>query len=288
MTKNITTAVFPVAGMGTRFLPVTKASPKEMLPIIDKPLIQYGVEEAVAAGITRIIFVTCYTKRAIEDYFDSHFELETRLKERGKLEHLAMVTNLVPPDVSISYVRQAEPRGLGDAILSARPLVGDEPFVILLADDVIKSKSPCIRHLIDQYDQTGASVLAVERVPKEKTGSYGIVSLGDDGSTVNAIVEKPRPEEAPSDMAVIGRYLLSPRVFDHLADLEPGAGGEIQLTDAIAKLLSEERVSVTAFSGVRYDCGSKAGWLKATLDFAMDRPDLRLVIKDYINEHVTI
>ena len=288
MTKKITTAVFPVAGMGTRFLPVTKASPKEMLPIIDKPLIQYGVEEAVAAGITRIIFVTCYTKRAIEDYFDSHFELETRLKEKGKLEHLAMVTNLVPSDVSISYVRQAVPRGLGDAILSARPLVGDEPFVILLADDVIKSKSPCIRQLIDQHNQTGASVLAVERVPKEQTGSYGIVSLGDDGSTVNTIVEKPRPEEAPSDMAVIGRYLLSPRVFDHLADLEPGAGGEIQLTDAIAKLLLEERVSVTEFSGVRYDCGSKAGWLKATLDFAMDRPDLRLVIKDYINESVTI
>ncbi len=277
---QVTTAVLPVAGMGTRFLPVTKASPKEMLPIIDKPLIHYAVQEAIDAGITRLIFVTSYTKRAIEDYFDTNYEMESRLAARGKTDLLAKVQGMIPNGVSIAYVRQPEPRGLGDAILCAAPLVGDQPFAVLLADDVIASSGqPDLKTMIQRYQRSASSVLAVEEVAPQDTGSYGIVSLAGDSREVTSIVEKPDPSVAPSTLAVIGRYVLSPAIMPLLQQAEPGVGGEVQLTDAIAQLLQRESVEVHAISGKRYDCGSKEGWFEATLEFACQNPRLAAILE---------
>lgn len=285
LNERITTAVFPVAGMGTRFLPVTKAGPKEMLPIVDKPIIQYVVEEAVTAGITHLVFVTSNSKRAIEDYFDTNFELETRLRERGKMAALTSVQNILPKNVSFSYVRQANPLGLGNAVLSARHVVGNRPFAVLLADDILDcGDQNCLQNMIETYQKTQSSVIAVETVPKEHTGKYGIVSLCHDKHSlrqVDDIIEKPQPEQAPSNLAVTGRYILTPLIFDLLDQTERGIGGEIQLTDAIAKLLKVESVFAYPFVGQRYDCGSEIGLLKATIAFALKRPDLREALRSY-------
>jgi UTP--glucose-1-phosphate uridylyltransferase len=290
MKNKVTTAVFPVAGMGTRFLPVTKSAPKEMLPIVDKPLIQYVVEEAVAAGIDQLILVTSYSKHAVEDYFDTNFELETRLAEKGKVEMLEMVRNIVPPNVDIVYVRQHDPLGLGHAVLCAKKIVGDEPFAVLLADDIIDcGKTYCLEQMIAQYNQTGASVLAVEEVPNSETDKYGVVSLAANPtvpSQIDAIVEKPHPEDAPSNLAVIGRYVLTPRIFELLESTQSGVGGEIQLTDAIAQLLKEQPVTAFAFEGTRYDCGSKLGFLSATIAYALKRPDIGPRFKQYLRENI--
>ncbi|MDE1942265.1 MAG: UTP--glucose-1-phosphate uridylyltransferase GalU [Betaproteobacteria bacterium] len=269
--KPIKKAVFPVAGMGSRFLPATKASPKEMLPIVDKPLIQYAAEEAVAAGITELIFVTGRGKRAIEDHFDKAYELEVELEQRGKTRLLEQVRNLLPPGVSCAYVRQAEALGLGHAILCAEPLVGDDPFAVLLADDLIDAKVSVLQQMVELYENTGASVLGVQQVPREQTRQYGIVKTETSGTLqkIVGIVEKPSPEEAPSNLGVVGRYLLTPGIFDKLRNVRPGAGGEIQLTDGIAALLSEQTVLALPFDGVRYDCGSKLGYLKATVAYGV-------------------
>jgi len=285
--KKITKAVFPVAGLGTRFLPATKASPKEMLPIVDRPLIQYAVDEAVAAGITDLIFVTGRGKRAIEDHFDKAYELEAELQAAGKAKLLKDVRSLLPAGVTCAYVRQGEALGLGHAVLCARHLVGDEPFAVILADDLIDAKVPAMKQLVQQYEKHQSSVLAVQNVAREETGSYGIVSctpMADRLSTIASIVEKPKPAEAPSTLGVVGRYVLSPRIFHFLENLRPGAGREIQLTDAIGRLLREERVLACEFEGRRYDCGSKLGYLEATVDYALKHPevadDFKLFLRD--------
>jgi len=276
--RKILKAVFPVAGMGTRFLPATKANPKEMLPIVDKPIIQYGVEEAIKAGIEEIIFVTSSSKRAIEDHFDKNFELESTLEQRGKQELLETVRNIVPKGVSVVYVRQPEALGLGHAVLCAKPLVGDEPFAVILADDLVDNDGEsCLAQMVDTYNYHGGSVIAVEEVPKDETDKYGIVSttrVDERISRIDAIVEKPSSELAPSNLAVIGRYILAPRIFKLLENTKRGAGGEIQLTDAIAELLNEQQVLAYAFEGKRYDCGSKLGYLQATVDLALKHPEL--------------
>lgn len=272
MIKKVRKAVFPVAGMGSRFLPATKASPKEMLPIVDKPLIQYAVEEAIAAGITEMIFVTGRGKRAIEDHFDKAYELESELEQRGKHRMLEIVRNLLPREVSCAYIRQAEALGLGHAILCAAPLVGDEPFAVVLADDLIDAQVPVLQQMMAGYDRSGASVLGVQEVPRSQTGQYGIVQtekMGSDWLRVRGIVEKPSPEQAPSTLAVVGRYILTPGIFAELRQIDPGAGGEIQLTDGIARLLQQETVLACPFEGVRYDCGSKLGYLKATVTYGL-------------------
>lgn len=282
---SIRTAVFPVAGRGTRFLPATKASPKEMLPIVDKPLIQYAVEEALAAGATKLVFVTGASKRAIEDHFDVDFELENTLEASGKQEFLALVRNIVPAGVSCIYIRQGRPLGLGHAVLCAQPAVGDEPFFVHLADDLIYGDVPCLKQMGDHFEEHGASVLGVETVPKDQTSSYGIVEVDEsDGKVkrVTGIVEKPAPEVAPSNLAVVGRYVLTPRIFDFLAETGRGAGGEIQLTDGIAALLGAEPVHVLPFSGTRYDCGSKIGYLRATIEYALRHPDLGENFRAYL------
>jgi UTP--glucose-1-phosphate uridylyltransferase len=262
-------AVFPVAGMGTRFLPATKAMPKEMLPVLDKPLIQYAVEEAAAAGIEQMIFVTGRNKRAIEDHFDRAPELEAQLAAAGKHDLLAQLMSATPRGVSFIYVRQPEPLGLGHAVLCAQPVVGDEPFAVILADDLIDATPGVTAQLVQSYARHGASVLAVEDVPLADTSKYGIVAaqpMGSDGEErVTAIVEKPRPDEAPSTLAVVGRYVLRPEIFDELAQTERGRGGEIQLTDAIARRVARGEVIARRFAGTRYDCGSKAGWLEANI-----------------------
>ena len=274
MTK-VTKAVFPVAGMGTRFLPATKASPKEMLPIVDKPLIQYAVEEAAAAGITDMIFVTGRSKRAIEDHFDKAYELESELERRGKTELLEFVRGLLPKDMNCIYIRQAEALGLGHAVLCAKPVVGDEPFAVLLADDLLDATPPAVpvmKQMVDTYAYYRCSVLGVQDVPRADTASYGIVAaqpLGERVERIDAIVEKPRPEAAPSTLAVVGRYVLTPRIFQHLENVQAGAGGEIQLTDAISSLLAEQQVLAYRYQGVRYDCGSKLGYLQATVEYAL-------------------
>jgi UTP--glucose-1-phosphate uridylyltransferase len=274
MTK-VTKAVFPVAGMGTRFLPATKASPKEMLPIVDKPLIQYAVEEAVAAGITDMIFVTGRSKRAIEDHFDKAYELESELERRGKTELLEFVRNLLPKDINCIYIRQAEALGLGHAVLCARPVVGDEPFAVLLADDLLDATPPVMpvmQQMVETYGYYRCSVLGVQDVPRADTASYGIVAaqpLAERVERIEAIVEKPQPAAAPSTLAVVGRYVLTPRIFHHLENVRAGSGGEIQLTDAIAALLGEQQVLAYRYEGVRYDCGSKLGYLKATVEHAL-------------------
>ena len=274
---KIRTAVFPVAGRGTRFLPATKASPKEMLPIVDKPLIQYAVEEAVAAGITDMIFVTGRSKRAIEDHFDKAYELESELAARGKDEMLEFVRNMIPKNINCIYIRQQEALGLGHAVLCAKPVVGDEPFAVILADDLLDGTVPIIKQMTDTYDYYRCSVLGVQDVPRADTKSYGIVDarpVADRLEQINAIVEKPKPEDAPSTLAVVGRYILTPRIFHHLENVKPGSGGEIQLTDGIASLLSEEQVLAYRYDGVRYDCGSKMGYLKATVVFGQRHPEV--------------
>jgi UTP--glucose-1-phosphate uridylyltransferase len=282
---RVTKAVFPVAGLGTRFLPATKASPKEMLPIVDKPLIQHAVEEAVAAGIRQMIFVTGRNKRAIEDHFDKAYELEAELEAGGKEKLLSMVRDMVPSDVSFAYVRQPEALGLGHAVLCARPLVGDKPFALLLADDLIDSDPPCMRQMVDTYERERVSVILVQRVQREETRSYGVIKprFSREGlHEIEAIVEKPAPEAAPSNLAVVGRYILSGRVFEHLTRVGAGAGGEIQLTDGIASLLKDERVVATELRGRRYDCGSKLGYLEATITFALRHPEVGKVFGDYL------
>jgi UTP--glucose-1-phosphate uridylyltransferase len=283
--KRIRKAVFPVAGLGTRFLPATKASPKEMLPIVDKPLIQYAVEEAVAAGITELIFVTGRSKRAIEDHFDKAFELETDLEKKGKTEMLAVVKNILPRSVHCVYIRQAEALGLGHAVLCAREVVGDEPFAVVLADDLLDAQPAVLRQMTDAYDEYRSSLLAVHEVPQAETASYGIVAsrpLAGRVEQVSAIVEKPRPEDAPSHLAVVGRYVLAPRIFHHLETGQPGAGGEIQLTDGIAALMAEERILAYRYAGTRYDCGSKLGYLQASVVFGLRHPDVGAAFGAYL------
>jgi UTP--glucose-1-phosphate uridylyltransferase len=270
--NKIKAAVFPVAGRGTRFLPATKASPKEMLPIVDKPLIQYAVEEALDAGATKLVFITGSSKRAIEDHFDTDRELERALTEAGKQDLLASIQGIVPEGVTCIYIRQGEPLGLGHAVLCALPAVGNEPFFVHLADDLIAGDSPCLTQMAAEYERHGGSVIAVEEVPHEDTSSYGIVAM-DQSNRITEIVEKPAPENAPSNSAVVGRYLLAPEIFEKLKTTGRGAGGEIQLTDAIADLLGESPVYGYSFEGERFDCGSKLGYLKATMAYGLDHPD---------------
>ena len=284
---QITKAVFPVAGLGTRFLPATKASPKEMLPIVDKPIIQYAVEEAVAAGITELIFVTGRSKRSIEDHFDKAYELETELKARGKDRLLETIQRMLPSDVSCVYIRQSEALGLGHAVLCARQVVGDEPFAVLLADDLIQANPPVLKQMVAVYEHHRNSVLAVQQVAREETRFYGIVKTRplDSGlHKLEAIVEKPQPDKAPSTLAAIGRYILTPRVFSHLASVQAGSGGEIQLTDGIASLLAREQVLAYEFKGKRYDCGSKQGYLEATVEFALQHPELKDSFREYLGK----
>jgi len=284
--KRITKAVFPVAGMGSRFLPATKASPKEMMPVVDKPLIQYAVEEAVAAGITDMVFITGRNKRAIEDHFDTAYELEAELVARGKQELLDTVREVVPAHVNCIYIRQHEALGLGHAVLCARPVVQDEPFAVILADDLIDGEPPIVKQMVDVFRHHQCSVLGVQNVPREQTGSYGIVSsvhLEPGVERVNAIVEKPRPEVASSTLAVVGRYILTPRIFHHLELLQSGAGGEIQLTDGIAALLQEEQLLAYRFAGTRYDCGSKLGYLQAQVAFGLKHSELRDEFAAYLH-----
>jgi len=270
MQRKITKAVFPVAGLGSRFLPATKASPKEMLPIVDKPLIQYAVEEAAAAGITDMIFVTGRNKRAIEDHFDTNPELESALHAKPDL--LAITRGVLPAGCRCIYIRQSEPLGLGHAVLCAQPVVGDEPFAVVLADDLIDANPPTLARMAKRFESEGCSLLGVEEVPREQTGSYGIVSPEDakaEVTPIRAIVEKPAPNDAPSTLAVVGRYVLTPAIFGTLKEGKPGRGGEIQLTDAIAALLGHERVLAMGIGGTRYDCGSKLGYLKASVEYGL-------------------
>lgn len=285
--QRITKAVFPVAGLGTRFLPATKASPKEMLPVVDKPVIQYAVEEAVAAGITELIFVTGRSKRAIEDHFDKAYELEAELASRGKEALLEQVQSILPPHVTCVYVRQAEALGLGHAVLCAKQLVGQEPFAVLLADDLIDAMHPVLSQMCALYERSYASVLGVQEIPRAQSKQYGMVAttvMGPRTHRVSAIVEKPLPEEAPSNLAVVGRYILSPSIFRHLEDIPPGKGGEIQLTDGIAAMMREEPVLAWEFEGVRYDCGSKMGYLQATLALAVKHPEVGAEFKAYLEQ----
>lgn len=274
--QKIKKAVFPVAGMGTRFLPATKASPKEMLPIVDKPLIQYAVEEAVEAGCTDIVFITGRNKRSIEDHFDKAYELETELERKNKNALLEIAQNILPDGVNLMYIRQSEALGLGHAVLCAAPAVGNEPFAVILADDLIDAPKGALAQMMDVYNATGSSVLGVETVDPSQTGSYGIVEIApkDAYQRVTSIVEKPKPADAPSNLAVVGRYILTPAIFDLLRHTQAGAGGEIQLTDAIAILLQQETVLAHAFSGQRYDCGSKLGYLQATLAYGCKHPEV--------------
>lgn len=285
--KSLLKAVFPVAGLGTRFLPATKASPKEMLPIVDKPIIQYAAEEAVTAGINELIFVTGRHKRSIEDHFDKALELETELEHRGKKSLLAVIRGVLPDHVSCLYTRQPEALGLGHAVLCARPIVHDNPFAIILADDVIRAEPSVLQQMVDVYNRYGCSVIGVQAVAPEETSSYGIVAAEPvEGERrvcrIRQIVEKPHPSEAPSNLAVVGRYILTPRIFSLLENVSVGSGGEIQLTDAIAALLEHEQVLCYQFDGKRYDCGSKLGYLQATVDFALDHPELSTKFRSFL------
>lgn len=283
--KRIRTAVFPVAGRGTRFLPATKASPKEMLPIVDKPLIQYAAEEALAAGATKLVFITGSSKRAIEDHFDSDRELEQALEEQGKSELLKTLKDIVPSSASCIYIRQPSPLGLGHAVWCAKPVVGDEPFFVHLADDLIDAQTPCLKQLAGAHAEYGGSVLGVETVPHSETNKYGIVAIQERKGRlgrVAQIVEKPEPQLAPSNLAVVGRYVLSPSIFRKLETIGRGAGGEIQLTDAIAALLGEEAVYAYEFEGKRYDCGSKLGYLQATVEYGLKHASLGSQFSEYL------
>jgi len=282
-------AVFPVAGRGTRFLPATKASPKEMLPIVDKPLIQYAVEEALAAGARLLVFITGSSKRAIEDHFDSDPELEAALESQGKKDLLATLRGILPGDATCIYIRQPAPLGLGHAVLCAHAVVGNEPFFVHLADDLIDAREPVLAQMTDRYQTSGGSVIGVQQVPRSQTGSYGIVAT-DDGSAefsrIRKMVEKPKPTEAPSDLAVVGRYLLSGTIFERLKRVGRGAGGEIQLTDGIAALLDDEPVYAYRFKGKRYDCGSKLGYLEATVEYGLRHPELGGQFEKYLDDFV--
>ena len=284
--KKITKAVFPVAGMGSRFLPATKVSPKEMMPIVDKPLIQYAVEEAVAAGITDMIFITGRNKRAIEDHFDKAYELEAALAMRGKDELLRLIREVTPPHINCIYIRQTEPLGLGHAVLCAKPVVQNEPFAVLLADDLIDGEPPVIKQMVEVFQQHRCSILGVQNVRRDQTRQYGIVSsvpLSASLEQVNGIVEKPEPEDAPTTLGVVGRYILTPRIFHHLEKVQAGAGGEIQLTDGIAALMQEEKMLAYRFNGIRYDCGSKLGYLKATVALGLKHPEVSEEFALYLN-----
>ena len=285
--KPIKKCVFPVAGMGTRFLPATKASPKEMLPIVDKPLIQYAVEEAVEAGCTEMVFITGRNKRSIEDHFDKAYELETELELRQKDKLLAHVRDILPSNITCMYIRQTEALGLGHAVLCAQAAVGNEPFAVILADDLIDTPKGALKQMVDVYNQSGNSILGVETVDPSQTGSYGIVEVEKLKSyqRIINIVEKPKPEEAPSNLAVVGRYILTPRIFDLLTNLPRGAGGEIQLTDGIARLLDHEFVLAHAFEGKRYDCGSKLGYLEATVAYGLKHPETGEQLKELLKQY---
>jgi UTP--glucose-1-phosphate uridylyltransferase len=282
-------AVFPVAGMGTRFLPATKANPKEMMPVVDKPLIQYAVEEAVEAGITEMIFVTGRTKRSIADHFDKAYELEHQLEQRGKKELLAVAQNVVPKGVSCTYIRQNEALGLGHAVAITSHLVGDEPFAVLLADDLIHHKKGAVKQMVEIYDYYKSSVIAVQKVEGPAISSYGVISGNKQSDRVHLldkIVEKPAFEDAPSNMGVTGRYIFTPQLFSHLAKLKPGAGGELQLTDAIQTLLVEEQVLAYEYQGTRYDCGSKMGLLKANIELGLEHAEIGKDLRQYLLEEL--
>jgi len=284
---KVTKAVFPVAGLGTRFLPATKASPKEMLPVVDKPLIQYAVEEAVAAGITEMIFVTGRSKRAIEDHFDKSYEVEAELAARGKEKLLELVRSIKPAHVDCFYVRQPEALGLGHAVLCAEKLVGDNPFAVILADDLLDGNPPVLSQMVDVFDHYHSSVIGVEEIPREDSRSYGVIDGKEWEENIiklSGIVEKPSPETAPSNLGVVGRYILKPRIFQHLRALKPGAGGEIQLTDAIQSLLDDEQVLAYRYNGTRFDCGSKLGYLKATVEFALRHPEVKNEFAAYLQQ----
>jgi UTP--glucose-1-phosphate uridylyltransferase len=278
-------AVFPVAGFGTRFLPATKASPKEMLPIVDKPLIQYAVEEAISAGIDELIFITGRHKRAIEDHFDKAYELETELELRGKNTLLEMARSVLPENVSCIYIRQSKALGLGHAVLCAKPVVGNEPFAVILADDLISAEPPALKQMVDHFDHYHNSIIAVQQVPRSETRHYGIIKgrAWEDGiHKLDGIVEKPSPENAPSTLGVVGRYILTPRIFQHLESVQAGAGGEIQLTDGIARLLKNEQVLAYEVRGKRYDCGNKLGYLEATVEYALQHPEVGENFRAYL------
>jgi UTP--glucose-1-phosphate uridylyltransferase len=288
--KAIKTAVFPVAGRGTRFLPITKASPKEMLPIVDKPLIQYAVDEALSAGAETLVFVTGSSKRAIEDHFDTDPELESVLQAQGKKELLDALHSILPSWATCVYIRQSAPLGLGHAVLCARPVVGDAPFMVHLADDLIDAEVPCLKQMVAVQANYGGSVLGVQTVPNQDTDKYGIVSLEREVAPrvgkMSQIVEKPKPEKAASNLAVVGRYLLSPSIFEDLAKIGKGAGGEIQLTDGIARLMQREEVFAFEFEGKRYDCGSKLGYLQATVEYGLKHPSLGDEFAEYLKKFV--
>lgn len=285
--KAIKKAVFPVAGMGTRFLPATKANPKEMLPVVDKPLIQYAAEEAVAAGVETLIFVTGRNKRSIEDHFDTAYELERELEAKEKHKMLSVLRNILPKHVNCVFIRQSQALGLGHAVLCARPVVNDEPFAVILADDLINfSDKPCLSQMVDLFNFQHCSILGTQKVPMEDVSSYGVVEgveVKPGLMEVSGIVEKPSVEEAPSNNAVVGRYILTPRIFDLLENTQRGAGNEIQLTDAIADLLKEQRVLSYNFQGRRFDCGSKLGYLKAQVEFALDHEEVGAEFQEYLN-----
>ncbi|MGR9087099.1 MAG: UTP--glucose-1-phosphate uridylyltransferase GalU [Gammaproteobacteria bacterium] len=288
MSQKITKAVFPVAGLGTRFLPATKATPKEMLPIVDKPLMQYAVEEAIAAGIETMIFITGRTKNVIMDHFDKAYELEKELEARNKTDILDSLRSILPSNISCIFIRQAEALGLGHAVNCARPVIGDEPFAVILPDDLIENgDNGCMAQMVRLYQQKNCSILGVERVDPSETGSYGIVKVGGSAggaSAIELIVEKPRPEVAPSNLAVVGRYILTPAIFDKIQHTARGAGGEIQLTDAIAALMSDEQVLAYEFEGKRYDCGSKLGFLIATVEHGLLHKELRAGFISYLKD----
>ena len=288
MTQRIRKAVFPVAGLGTRFLPATNTVPKEMLPVVDKPLIQYAVDEAIEAGCDTMVFVTNRYKHAVADYFDKAYELEQKLEKAGKSELLALIRDVLPRHVRAVFVTQTEALGLGHAVLCAKPVIGNEPFAVLLADDLIWNKGPgALRQMADCAERENASVIAVQDVPREQTGSYGIVATENFNhrqGVISAIVEKPKPEVAPSNLAVVGRYVLSGRIFDLLEKTKPGAGGEIQLTDAIAALLKEEKALAYRFEGRRFDCGSRIGLIEATIQYALDHGDLADAAREYMTQ----
>lgn len=285
--NKITKAVFPVAGLGTRFLPATKASPKEMLPIVDKPLIQYAAEEAIAAGATELIFITGRNKRSIPDHFDKSYELEAELEAGGKTEMLETIQSILPKNVTCIYIRQSEALGLGHAVLCAKSVVGNEPFSVILADDLIDGKMPVLQQMTELYYQQQCSILGVEDVLPSETASYGIVDstvISTNVSQLKGIVEKPQPEEAPSHLAVVGRYILTPRIFDCLENVKPGKGGEIQLTDGIAALMQYEKVLAYRFQGKRYDCGSKLGYVKANVEYAMRHPEIGADFLEFLHQ----
>lgn len=291
MTQTITKAVFPVAGLGTRFLPATKASPKEMLPIVDKPLIQYAVEEAIAAGAKELIFITGRHKRSIEDHFDKAYELEADLAAKQKTQILALVQSILPKGVSCIYIRQPEALGLGHAVLCAKPAVGNAPFAVMLADDLIDAKTPAMQQMVTLYNKEQCSILGVENVLPAETGSYGIVDatpLREDVLRINSIVEKPKPADAPSNLAVVGRYILTPAIFDCLEKVKPGKGGEIQLTDGIAMLLDTEQILSYRFEGKRFDCGSKLGFMKANVELGLKHAEIGEDFAQYLKQEILL